>query len=133
MSIYTNQHYEDIAEVLLNTNPVMRLDPPYTDRDSLQRATIVAIIQRFANLFAADNPAYCTHCSCDGTIECVCITAGGRTYDEHNFEGGFDRKQFLVACGLEPETDLCPLCNKPSDGDVHLECADYEQALADAQ
>ncbi len=55
----------------------------------------------FADLFAADNPAYCINCGAPAITDEVCASAGGRLYDEHLFEGGFDREKFLDACGLE--------------------------------
>ena len=96
---YQKEHYEDVADVLLNTNPVMRFDPPYSVRDSLQRATIVALIQGFADLFTADNPPVCGYCGrSDGGD---CWESPDHTHD--SYVGGFNREQFLVACGLESE------------------------------
>ena len=57
----------------------------------------------FADLFAADNLGRCTHCiRLEGTTA-HCDSADGHLRDEHNFQGGFDREQFLIACGLESE------------------------------
>jgi len=58
---------------------------------------------QFADLFAADNPPYCIHCGAPAITDEVCASAGGRLYDEHLFEGGFNLEQFLAACGLESE------------------------------
>ena len=118
MSRYTKQHYEDVARILF-------------EHSGYTTAMVVTddITHAFADLFAADNPpnSRCWNCGDDKGTTSICT----RPNEGHNY-GGFDRDQFLKACGLEPA--VCPLCDKPSpDGEVHLDCANYEQALADAQ
>ena len=81
MSRYSKEHYEDVAKLLKKA-------PAATDMKAW-------FIQKFADLFAADNPAACDVC--------------GQPNDEmlvglHTFKGGFNREPFLAACGLEPES-----------------------------
>lgn len=103
MSRYTKEHYEDVARTLTDF---------WADSAnwSLYCEVPSELVRNFADLFAADNPKTCIHC---GYLESafdlaageICDSADGRTRDEHNFEGGFDRAQFLAACGLKGETD----------------------------
>ncbi|KKN08696.1 hypothetical protein LCGC14_1053950 [marine sediment metagenome] len=86
MSRYTKEHYEGIAGLLAkyHASPGMCLD--------------------FADLFAADNPEVCRYCGDSPTAAKVrCVGHEGDPF--HNFEGGFNREQFLEACGLETETE----------------------------
>jgi hypothetical protein len=91
---YTKQHYEDVAG-LLNKQPVASVGSLYQ--------AVKRMGDGFADLFAADNPACCIQCGDDAGSTAVCISVGGRSYDEHNFEGGFNRARFLAACGLEKQ------------------------------
>ncbi len=60
------------------------------------------IARDFADLFAADNPPTCTKCGV------LCATQQAANYcaddafegENHKWAGGFDREQFLAACGL---------------------------------
>ena len=118
MSRYTKQHYEDVARLINESWP---LAVP----EDVNEVILFGLANKFADLFAADNPRTCVY----------------HYPSEHNKNirrddgcdmQGFDRELFLAACGLEPEMDTCPLCDKPSkDGEVHLDCADAEQASAD--
>ncbi len=127
MSRYTKEHYEDVASLILGAT--LYAHPEHIDRH--------ALVTRLADLFAADNPdsVYCGYCGAtepgqQAPVTSICVERGT---EAHSFvyHKGFDREWFLAACGLEP---TCSLCGKPSpEGDVHKECADYEQALADAQ
>ena len=94
MSKYQEQHYEDMAGIV----------KMFTGSCGLEHcdacATVSEISLQFMRLFAADNPACCAHCGDDEGTTAACVGAGGRSYDEHNFEGGFDRERFLKACGL---------------------------------
>ncbi|KKK89734.1 hypothetical protein LCGC14_2730160, partial [marine sediment metagenome] len=62
------------------------------------------LVDSFADLFAADNPPACQVCGYTGTTGTgspfCCQSMQG-----HNFKGGFDGKQFLEACGLEPQSE----------------------------
>ncbi len=102
MSRYTKQHYEDVARLI-------RESWPEAMPEDVNEVILFSLANKFADLFAADNP------------------------DRPAYEyKGFDRERFLAACGLEPETSTCPLCGKPSpDGWVHKDCADYEQGYSD--
>ena len=111
MSRYSKKHYEDVAEIL-------------SEHGGYVTARVVTddIVRAFADLFAADNPPTCLehtdasaypidaqhHASSDhvdvkgepSPEDCQCIEGGGRF-------GGFDREQFLTACGLRlKETHL---------------------------
>jgi len=73
VSRYTKQHYGDVARLLKDY------------------ALPVSLINRFADLFAADNTKRCSFHGDHDT-----------GYSEDCKITGFDREQFLTACGLEP-------------------------------
>ena len=77
---YQKRHYEDVASILL-------AHVGYVSRD---------LVSDFADLFAVDNPQRFT-----AHIACPYNHSDGRDNDCHIY--GFDREQFLAACGLEPE------------------------------
>ncbi len=86
---YQEKHYEDVAYIFATRG-----------MPDIVRAQLTG---DFADLFAADNPKCCIHCGyVKGATE-ICDPAGGPLRDEHTFEYGFDRDQFLTACGLESE------------------------------
>ena len=120
---YQKKHYEDVARLLVNRRISMDEQlPEYMDgfNDAIWK-----LVEDFADLFAADNLTVCHICGdSEGTAPpCVYPKL------EHVFEGGFNREEFLAACGLEP---TCPFCGSPSkDGEVHLDCANDEQAYSD--
>ena len=126
MSRYTKEHYEDVAKALKENRAwAIQMDSAHA------RGVMASTIGTFADLFAADRPpsSHCWTCGSSKEAGFTCTRPDG----EHRF-GGFDREHFLAACGLEVKELTCPLCGKTSgDGDVHKECADYEQAMADAQ
>ena len=92
---YQTQHYEDVARFIADIRRLQYSTPG--------GATPAYMADWFADLFAANNPASCIHCGDDVGTAVGCTNANGRTYDEHLFEGGFDRDRFLKACGLESE------------------------------
>jgi hypothetical protein len=98
---YQKEHYEDVARVLRTATKCLCqrfASEGWFAPDRFDRCDIVSA---FADLFAADNPRRCTYCIyLEGTTE-FCDPANGQHRDAHNFEGGFDREQFLAACGLE--------------------------------
>ena len=107
---YQKRHYEDVAHILLAWEVGAHLSR--------------GLVHAFADLFAADNPRRCVCCQApDGAIP-PCIATEGRgvsfTVDrEHDFTGGFNRDQFLTACGLE-SADTCPDCGRVGMG-KHVE------------
>jgi hypothetical protein len=121
VSRYSKQHYEDVARILAEEQHFQETSGR---PEGLSAAgAVINLKHTFADLFAADNPK---RCSFHGEHD--------TGYSEDCKITGFDREQFLAACGLEPVPEICPLCNKPSkNGEVHLDCANYEQAMADAE
>ena len=94
MSRYTKEHYEDVARILRETVT----DPPPM---RTAKETAIDFALDFADLFAADNPpsSRCWNCGDSKVaLERICT----RPNEGHRF-GGFNRKQFLEACGLEPK------------------------------
>ncbi len=90
MSRYSKQHYEDVATILRNE---------FKDWSPQYQRPIPYIAIAFANLFAADNPLRCAYCnSSQGADAFLRCTDGG---EQHLFTEGFNRDQFLAACGLE--------------------------------
>lgn len=78
---YTQEHYEDVARLLKG--------PPTTQ----------GIVHDFADLFATDNPPLCPNCK----VSVAGVRTDCSTPEVAHILGGFDRAQFLVACGLESE------------------------------
>ena len=92
---YAKRHYEDIARVLHHA----RAHEPKFGTGHF--TAISQAIMDFAILFATDNPPTCNHCGqprCEATE--ICSNTDGKLYEEHLFEGGFDRTKFLQACGV---------------------------------
>ena len=73
---YQKSQIEDVARILSGWT-----DPQY-------QFMFRCLAKEFAGLFAADNPP---RCYIEGNHEC----------DDGCMVAGFDRKQFLAACGLE--------------------------------
>jgi len=109
VSRYTKEHYEDVARVLSYHTTAARVD---NERERMQWLAWVA--KSFIDLFAADNPPFCRTCDVEHSI----FYAGEGL---HEYEGGFNRKWFLAACGL----DDGPV------GYVVEPSADLEQYMAD--
>jgi hypothetical protein len=87
---YQEKHYEDVAGIL-NTHRTSQT------RWAWSNAASTVLAKAFADLFAADNPPGCIHCNKSPGVSSACRSP----YMRHHFEGGFDREQFLAACGLE--------------------------------
>ena len=106
MSRYTEQHYEDVAKALKeNRDWALRLDNVHA------RGVMASTIGTFADLFAADNPKRCTFHGEHDT-----------GYSEDCKITGFNREQFLAACGLE-STQPDPRCEVGShDGPCTSAC-----------
>ncbi len=77
---YQSEHYEDVAAILRRR----------TSHPPLTHWCWEVIGRDFADLFAADNPRRCTLPANHEFHNCVLAS-------------GFNRKQFLAACGLESE------------------------------
>jgi len=93
MPRYSKGHYE-VAQ-LIKALIVVSEGPgaPYV-RSQVYSANLVSL---FADLFAADNPETC----CGEPIDAVydfCPQRG----EAHRYEKGFNRAEFLRACGIEP-------------------------------
>ncbi|KKL74974.1 hypothetical protein LCGC14_2059480 [marine sediment metagenome] len=82
---YQSKHYEDVARII-----AVEMDD-HPGRPN-RTPTLRAVARQFADLFAADNPKRCTFHG-DHNIG----------YSEDCKITGFDREQFLAACGLESE------------------------------
>ena len=102
MSRYTKEHYEDVARTI-------RLEREHWEGlpNDAQTAMAESILTHWSNsladLFAADNPPTCIDCGRpEGRPYGECTTRKTLLKDEHRFMGGFNRKQFLAACG-EPK------------------------------
>ena len=87
MPRYTTAHHEDVAGILASYT-LCKL-PDRCESCHNHRGTVM----RFADLFAADNPPVCEVGSNHGPDD-ICGPACLR--------GGFDRAEFLRACGIEP-------------------------------
>ncbi len=105
---YQSEHYEDVIRIM---KPYMELrsEPDHflvTERSAVT-AGARAVVLDFADLFAADDPpsVYCGYC---GTTEgnpspILCPERGLDKVHSFVYHKGFDREQFLAACGLEEE------------------------------
>ncbi len=83
MSSYTKEHYEDVARIF----KARSCGKP----NCVYHSSIRPLVEDFIDLFAADNPPFCN------------AIPYPYDHDRHDcVEGGFDPKQFLAACGLEP-------------------------------
>ena len=80
---YRQEHYEDVAALLRGHN---------TATYDGHKLMLSSLTLSFSDLFAADNPKRCTfHGDHDGK------------YSEDCKVTGFDRAQFLIACGLSEQ------------------------------
>ena len=105
-SRYRKQHYEDVARILSKDARTVEIVTEDIARD-------------FADLFATDSPpsTYCWRCGSNRNV----VTSCTDPKDKHNY-GGFNRKQFLAACGLE-STQPDPRCEVGShDGPCTSAC-----------
>ncbi|KKM82295.1 hypothetical protein LCGC14_1321010 [marine sediment metagenome] len=107
-SRYTKEHYEDVARILkVQVSSTAPLNWVGHIAEVETNATVKRIAYRFADLFAADNPPVCIHCRQSPVSSGLCL-GGQQQYLNHEVKGGFDRKWFLAACGLEPEQHTVP-------------------------
>ena len=83
---YQKEHYEDVARVLSYHITAAGMDD---ERERMQWLAWVA--ESFIDLFAADNPPACQAFHGPGHDSSCKLT------------GGFNREQFLIACGLKEE------------------------------
>ncbi len=99
---YQKSQIEDVAQILRDAM-LETIDDGKMASRYMDDTTIENITYDFETLFAADNPPRCVNCG-----EPATTTGGGSCHyvpqlGEHNFEGGFNREEFLTACGLESE------------------------------
>ena len=89
MSKFSKEHYEDVARMLF---PYTATGPSNEEHYGSRAARLIAV--DFADLFAADHPpsTHCWHCGSNRNVVTDC------THVEHNY-GGFNREEFLTACG----------------------------------
>jgi len=91
MSRFTKEHYEDVARIV-------RLERTYWAGlvDDAQAAVAESVLSRWTcslvDLFAADNLPFCRTCG-------IFHSAFHASEGLHDYVGGFDREQFLAACG----------------------------------
>ena len=81
---YQKSQTEDVARLL-------KKSPAATDMKAW-------FIQKFADLFAADNPNKCCGEAVHDHFE-YCDPSAPK--GEHHYQPGFNRAQFLAACGLD--------------------------------
>ncbi|MEE9569451.1 MAG: hypothetical protein V3W37_08700 [Candidatus Binatia bacterium] len=94
---YQESQIEDVAQILKSQiSSALPLNWVGHIAETETNATVKRLAHRFADLFAADNPPTCIECGAhrdetDPEGQCV----------NHLFAYGFDREQFLEACGLK--------------------------------
>ncbi len=98
MSRYNKEHYEDMALFIKELPSPGSTPPPVKAIEVVKRR----IAERLADRFAADNPPTCIHCGRSGD-EATGLCLGPQDYLNHEVGGGFNREQFLAACGLKME------------------------------
>ena len=86
---YQKSQIEDVA-VLLHFHHDINVSGPIA---------IATLAGHFADLFAADNPPICPRCGRQYRATNTHIYPANCS-GPHEYEGGFDREQFLAACGL---------------------------------
>ena len=103
MSRYTKEHYEDVARLIKGSWPIE------AEGREAEEVVLFNLINKFADLFAEDDPpsVYCGYC---GTTEgnpspILCPERGLDKVHSFIYHKGFNRKQFLEACGLEPQSE----------------------------
>ena len=105
MSTYTKQHYEDVANLIKGSWPE-------AVPEDVNEVMLFSLSNKFADLFAADNPdsVYCGYCGATRDHRLPCPergVSGVEARSPHSFvyHKGFNREQFLTACGLKPKVD----------------------------
>ena len=88
MAGYQEKHYEDVARIL----SLRRAPKAGGKLGHILNVGLAGVAVGFADLFAADNPKRCTFHG-DHNVG----------YSEDCIITGFDREQFLAACGLKKE------------------------------
>ncbi len=83
---YQKEHYEDVAGLLRAAQEMF----------GEENEVIGILAHSVSILFAADNPRKCRGC---GLVENI----NNALHQGYDWGGGFDREQFLAACGLESE------------------------------
>lgn len=94
MSRYSRELAEDVAGLIKSAWPE-------AVPEDVNEVILFDLANKFADLFAADNPPTCVACGAlCATQRAVYPCHAGR---DHKWIGGFDRDKFLAACGLEPD------------------------------
>ncbi len=93
-------HYEDVAGLLRATREKFI----GTGNTGEAQDAIGTLAHSFSILFAADHPDYdyCGHCGSGVDVTATCPNLGEREHHSYVHHEGFNRKQFLAACGLKP-------------------------------
>ena len=104
MPRYTQAHYEDVARILAEGHIGLGASKSAYHRGLGGIAALKQVAYDFADLFTANNPRRCERCTApfprsEGE---VCMSARYGTPGDHQFSG-FDRAEFLRACGVESE------------------------------
>ena len=99
MSKYQEQHYKDVAHIIKDSWPEAM-------PEDVNEVILFSLSNRFADLFAADNPnsvscGYCGATEGDDTV--LCPERGLDRTHSFVYHKGFDRERFLKACGLQAE------------------------------
>ncbi|KKN01744.1 hypothetical protein LCGC14_1124700 [marine sediment metagenome] len=95
---YQEKHYEDVAQILAAAVEESEHEGP-TYR-AMDWQTVENLAHDFVALFVTDNPLVCRQCGDDEGSTARCLPDEPTV--EHSYDG-FDREQFLTACGLESE------------------------------
>ena len=95
MPRYTTPHYEDVARLVKQHRGHLPADP----MGSSVRVHIGHLAESFADLFAADNPPVCRWCT--APVEPSPTNCPKSALGQHTYLGGFNRAEFLRACGIE--------------------------------
>ena len=97
---YQESQIEDVADLL--SAAIRNNTQDDRAHQFIGQKTIEGICYSFADLFVADNPPYdyCGHCGIQPPFHIPCVEREEHSIYHHK---GFNRTDFLAACGLESE------------------------------